>query len=84
MKLIYVSGDDYAALEFENYFKGKNVEEIIGRFIINDEEHDGDFEIKLFEFDEIDPKFIKFIRNEIQDYDDSKHSNFYCEGEIIE
>lgn len=80
MKLIYVSGDDSAALEFENYFKGKNVKEIIERF---GEEHDGDFELELFEFDEIDPKFIKFIRNEIQDYDDSKHSNFYCEGEII-
>lgn len=31
MRMIYVTGDDYAALEFENYFKGKPVTDIIQR-----------------------------------------------------
>lgn len=83
MKMIYVYGDDYAALEFEKYFNGKTVKEIIERFFDNEEEHDGDFEMDLYEFEEIDPNFIKFVNRNIQDYDQSKHENFYFETEMI-
>ncbi len=84
MKLIYVTGsDDFAALKFESYFNGKPVKEIIERFFDNDEEHDGDFNMHLYEFGEIDPKFIKFVRHNIEDYDTSKNQNFYFENEII-
>lgn len=81
--MIYVDGDDYAALEFEKYFKGKSVKEIIERFFEGDEEYDGDFDMGLYEFKNIDPEFISFIRNEISDYDQSKHSNFYFEDAVI-
>lgn len=84
MKMIYVYGDDdYAALDFERYFNGKSVKEIIERFFDNEEEYDGDFEMKLYEFGEIDPEFIKFVCSSIQDYDQSKHENFYFENQII-
>lgn len=86
MKAIYVyyENGDYGALEFERYFKGKSVNEIIERFFDNDEEYDGDFDMELYEFGEVDEKFIDFIRHKIHDYDDSKHQNFYLEGTIIQ
>lgn len=86
MKVIYVyyENGDYGALEFERYFQGKSVDEIIERFFDNDEEYDGDFDMELYEFGEVDEKFIEFIRDEIHDYDDSKHRNFYLEGTIIQ
>lgn len=84
MKMLEVYGDDdFAAIEFENYFTGKSIKEIIDRFFINDEEHDGDFDMILHEFTDIDPEFIKFIRLNIQDYDFAKSHNFYFEDEIL-
>lgn len=84
MKMIYVSGDDdFAALDFENYFNGKTVKEIINRFIDGKEKHDGDFRMRLYEFGEIDPEFINFVRKNIMDHDDAKHTNFYFEDETI-
>lgn len=84
LKMIYVSGDDYAALEFERYFNGESVKTIIERLFDNGEEHDGNFDVELYNFLMIpDDRFIEFIRNEIQDYDDAKHRNFYFEGETI-
>lgn len=82
--MIYVSGDAYSALEFERYFSGQSVKSIIERFLDGNEEHDGDFEMEFYEFEYIDPEFIDFVRNQIQDYDDSKHSNFYFEDRILE
>ncbi len=84
MKMIYVYGDDeYAAIDFENYFKGISVNEIIDRFIINGENHDGDFKMKLYIFDTVDPNFITFVRMYVEDYDMAKHSTFYFESDIV-
>ncbi len=39
--------------------------------------------MRLYEFGEIDPEFIDFVRTIIMDYDDVKHANFYFEDEIV-
>lgn len=83
MKMLYVSGDDFAALEFQNYFKGQTIASIIERFIDNDEEYDGDFVMELYEFGDVDGEFIHFVRNQIQDYDQSKDCNFYFEDQTV-
>lgn len=84
MKILHVYGDDdYGALEFENYFKGQTVKSIIERFIYTEEEHDGDFYMDLLEFNEVDEKFAQWIKNQICDYDQLKHENFYLENETV-
>ena len=90
MKMIYVSGnDDFAALDFEKHFNGKTVKEIIDSEFSNHtssiefETDEGNFEIELYNFGEVDPEFINFVNNQILDYDQSKHTNFYFEDETI-
>jgi hypothetical protein len=75
MKILFVSGDDdFAAVTFENEVGLKKAKELLaeGKPI----EGEG-FIAKVLEFGEVDQKFIDFISDEIQDYDDSKHKNFY-------
>lgn len=83
MKMIYVFGDDYAALEFEKYYNGSSVKEVIDRVFIGREEHNENFGMRLYEFGNIDPDFINFVRRKILDHDQAKHENFYFENEII-
>lgn len=90
MKAILVSsGDDYAALQFEEAFSGTPVIEIIenpDNFQSNEDsedEEEGYWEIEIVEVGNVDPRFLKFIRNSVQDYDDSKHTNFWLEDETI-
>ena len=92
MKMIYVSGDEYASLLFEQDQQFNEVSEFISTYF---DEGENEIEysficqngltetvsVELFEFDSIDPQFIVFIRKNIQDYDDSKHHNFYFEGD---
>jgi len=82
MKVLYVSGgDDYAAWGFER--KEFNYKEIWEKarklknniWIYSDVEDA--FEVQALEFGEVDKEFINFVQNKIQDYDDSKHTNFY-------
>ena len=74
MKILLISGDDYAANTFENEMGVEEAKKLIeqGEKVESDE-----FSGEVFEFGEVDEKFIDFIRNEIQDYDMSKHQNFY-------
>ena len=84
MKLLYVSGDgDYDALEFEREFEGKLVSDIITLVFDDDVDYESDFDFELFEFEDIDPNFIQFVRNYIQDYDHAKAANFYFENQTI-
>lgn len=84
MKLLHISGSDFAASEFENKFGGKKLKEVLEskEFEVFKQE-DEYTEFQILEFNEIDPAFIKFIRNCVMDYDGSKHNNFYLENEII-
>lgn len=84
-KVLLVSGDgDYAANSFEGEHGGTPVKDIIydlDKYSSEDEE----WNLEVLEFDGIvDPKFIEFIKRNIQDYDHSKHTNFYLETETIE
>lgn len=80
-KVLLVSGDgDFAATSFESQFSGTKVKDIIDnldKYASEDEE----WELEVKEFDgPIDPKFVKFIKSRIQDYDQSKNINFFIEG----
>jgi len=77
MKLLLVSGEnDYAASSFEEMMTVPEAVKILedGSEWIDEEEG---ITGKIFEFGEVDPKFIGFVRDRVQDYDDAKHYNFY-------
>lgn len=79
--LLVTGGDDFHATAFEEAYGGTAVEQIIDN--LSDFESD-DWELEVHEFEgSIDPNFISFIRNTIQDYDQSKSINFYVEGSTI-
>ena len=75
MKILLIEGDDdYAAVSFEDEIGLEKAKELIAK----GETIKGDsFYGKVLEFGEVDKKFVDFVRDEIQDYDDSKHANFY-------
>lgn len=86
MKLIYVTGEyDYGALMFDQSIDNKEftLEEVASDMKAGDSKsvlvRNGEdcVDVKMYEFGDVDPKFIEFIRNTVQDYDDSKHQNFY-------
>ncbi len=78
-KILYVSGDDYAALTFDRLAEngllsaGELWATGGGEYTDDDENY---FEYKALEFGDVDPKFIEWVLS-IQDYDESKHSGFY-------
>jgi len=84
-KVLLIGGCDYTALEFERseYTPEKIVEllETMSRDELEDmltEELKQDTFLRIYEFDtKPDEKFVKFVRDEIQDYDMSKAQNFY-------
>lgn len=76
MKILYIYGDDdYAALDFDKEIGIEKARELWekGQPLPLPE---GVY-YKVQDFGDVDPKFIDFIRDKIQDYEDSKHSNFY-------
>ena len=83
MKLIYVHGDDdYGALYWEQLNdkkKASYIEKLSSQEekVITIEDEGGETYIELLEFDKVDPKFVLFIKNNIQDYDDSKSKDFF-------
>lgn len=95
MKILYVSGhNDYAAIMFEEEFKGHSVKDIIAMVESGDlkDQEDrphpnyGEYDVyfRIIETNiNSDDSFIKFIRSEILDYDQSKHGNFYIEHENL-
>lgn len=94
MKLLYVTGHDFSAVSFETAFARKEVSDIIenikdytlkehGGNYEPDEEADEYWEIQVIDVGEVSDTFIIFVRNRIQDYDDSKQSNFWFENETI-
>lgn len=86
MRMVYVYGDDYAAIEFEKRFRKRKVSDIIPEVFPGDSTYydGGGFELSLYEFGEIDINFTQFLIDEILDYDMLKHSNFYFEDDVID
>lgn len=91
MKLIYVSGGDYAALNFQNAYSGVKVSDILvdpSKYEPEEKSTDDDDEAEYWELNvhdvgDVSPEFIDFFRNTVQDYDDSKHHNFWMENETV-
>lgn len=79
--LLVTGDDDYHAISFESKNSGKSVTDIMDN--ISEYENDDMYDISIYEFESIDPKFFEFVRRNIQDYDMSKTTNFYVEGEIV-
>jgi len=80
-KVLKVTGDDFAALQFEQQF---DIKKVYQDLIDNDsefielEDKDGEIiEVSLYEFTNIDPKFVDFIKNDILDHDEQKTTSFY-------
>lgn len=78
MKVLYVFGEEYSALNFENskltIADGIKIAQS-NCFCYSDEFY---AEFRVYEFDgNVDSKFISFLKNEILDYDQLKHENFY-------
>lgn len=79
--LAIVRGDDYEALTFEENFpitmetwnKVNSGEELSVDHVGGERQV---FDVEAFEFGNVDPAFIEFVR-EFIDYDQSKSSNFY-------
>lgn len=84
-KVLYISGGDYAKSTFENKYGGTPVIDVINdlesfKSTPDDETY---WEFEVHEFENINPKFTKFVRRTIQNYDDSKHHGFYLENETV-
>lgn len=89
MKAILINGDgDFCAVHFESKFRGTPVKDIIENPELfeptyDDEDEDETWSIEVIEVGEVDPRFVTFIRNEIEDYETSKNVTFYLENETI-
>lgn len=78
--LLVSGGDDFHAIQFENEYGGTLVKDIINNIY---EYESDEWELSVYTFECIDPKFVEFIKNIIMDYDRSKTTNFYLESEVI-
>ena len=92
MKILLVGGDgDYAALSFQNHYKGTRVSDIIENLddysVENTENADmdeEDWELSVREIpDEISVETLKFFRD-MMDYDHTKHETYFHPNEIID
>lgn len=77
MKVLFVTGDDYAALTAEEY----GIERIIDN--LKNEVDNDKFDALILEFNEVDSRFIDFIKNRVLDYDQSKTTKCpVCGGNV--
>lgn len=88
MKILKVSGDDYATLKFSKKHNGKLVIDIVDDIekYESDDGDDGFWELEVLEFKgdvkDIDQNLLKWIKSEI-DYDNYKHQFYYFDNETI-
>lgn len=79
MRILYVYGDEYSALNVEQEIgieeAAKLVEENGGQVAINNNEFYAN--LKILTFKEVDPEFVSFVQLNLLDYDASKSENFY-------
>lgn len=90
LKVIYVSGQcDFSAIDMEESGELKSLTKalvtanISTNGVVNEIESSDESTVKLLEFGEVDKEFIKFVRDEIIDYDLAKQSDFYLLEEIL-
>ncbi|WP_291566757.1 MULTISPECIES: hypothetical protein [unclassified Clostridium] len=79
-KYLYVKGEDFSAMTFEENFNPQKVyEEMIEKGIDSDSfEFDGTWiEVKIKTFNEVNPEFEYFVKSELCDYDMLKDVNLF-------
>lgn len=79
-KYLYVKGEDFSAMVFEENFNPQKVyEEMIEKGVDSDsfECNDTWIEVKIKTFNEVDPEFEIFVKSELCDYDVLKDSNLF-------
>lgn len=87
MKMIYLYGEsDFSALDFEKS-KPISVNGLYDLAVENGgkveyeytdaEGYDDTLYVSAYVFGEVDPRFIDFVRNNIEDYDRAKAATFY-------
>lgn len=79
-RCLYVSGGDFSALSFRQKYNGTKVSDIIDN--LSEYEND-EWDLVVYNFGNVDDKFIEFIHREIQDYDQRKDQDFFFEWEIL-
>lgn len=89
MKVLKVSSDgDFGAVHFINEHGGKSVDEIIeniDKFLPTDDNDEYEqWNLEVLEFEGVvDAEFLDFVRGDMRSYDDSKHENYWIEGENV-
>lgn len=69
--------------ELKSLTKALVTANILTNGLVNEIESSDESTVKLLEFEEVDKEFIKFVRDEIVDYDLAKQSDFYLLEEIL-
>ena len=83
MKVLYVFGDDFAALEFEENVTEDNLVLWNKSMELKNKGEDPDVEFSQYcfytalEFKDVDPKFMEFIGDKMIDEDFAKTNNYY-------
>ena len=88
MKILYVHGSDYAALDFESEYAGVRVDSLIKELLSGKKLTTADGEViphTLVDVPDIviSREFRDFVRTELRTYDEAKASNFYLPNERI-
>lgn len=91
MKILKIIADgDYDACIFEEKFAGQKIADLIEKVEAkekltykDDEGEEQELFARIYEVGEIDERFLAFVRDEVQDYDDAKNSNFYLENQTL-
>ncbi|KAF6565310.1 hypothetical protein G9G63_09120 [Paenibacillus sp. EKM202P] len=76
---LYVRGDDYSALTFDQNFNAQEIYEDMVRNGESSRTIDGEYymDIDIEEFEKIDTRFVKWIKNNLCDYDQLKGSDIF-------
>lgn len=84
MKIVYVSGyNDFSALDME---ESGELTSLVLKMLdedITEIESEDQSRIEIIEVGEVDDRFIRFVRNNVCDYDLSKMSEFYLLDDIL-
>lgn len=88
MKILHIlAEEDYAALDFETVYAGQHVDKIIKHLESGGklEGERGEIMYRIVDVPDIviSREFRDFIKKQVMDYDDTKHSNFYLYTDIV-
>lgn len=79
MKILHVYGDEHSAMFVDDEFGVDKAYQLAkdngGSYTINNE--DGYAEVKIREFEDVDKKFIDFMKDNLCDYDQLKDEDFF-------